>query len=62
MKDVAIDESMLDVFYQRAVTNGSGDYSAKCFEYPEIMYSTYPIGKWLSIAEVLANSLQIKLS
>lgn len=62
LKDGAIDESILDVFYQRAVTRGSDDYSAKCFEYPEIMYSTYPIGKWLSIAEVLANSLQIKLS
>jgi len=62
LKNGAIDESILDVFYQRAVIRGSYDYSAKCFEYPEIMYSTYPIGKWLNIAEDLASSLQVKLS
>jgi len=58
----ALDSGVLDVFHQRAITMGSGDYSAKCFEYPESMYSTYPIGKWLRIAEALADGLKSKLT
>lgn len=60
--DGALDSGVLDVFHQRSIKTGSRDYAAKCFEYPESMYSTYPIGKWLGIAEALANSLQSKLS
>jgi hypothetical protein len=62
LDDGALDSGILDIFHQRAITMGSQDYSAKCFEYPESMYSTYPIGKWLRIAEALADGLQSKLT
>src|SRR5438552_2304104 len=43
----------LDSFARKAIKWGGKDYSKKCFEYPELMVSTHPIGRWLEIADVL---------
>ena len=59
--DEAVDEKVVDFFDQQAIKWGSEDYAGKCFEYPETMYSTYPIGKWTLIAEKLIFNLEEKL-
>ena len=45
------DELQLDSHDRRNISLGSRDYSGKCFEYPEILYSTFPIGVWLGWAD-----------
>jgi hypothetical protein len=51
-----LDKSTLDTFDRKAISWGGKDYSKKCFEYPEFMVSTYPIGRWLLIARKLIRS------
>lgn len=61
LADGAVDDGVIDYFDQQAIEWGSEDYASKCFEYPEHMYSTYPIGKWIEIAENLIGGLHVKL-
>lgn len=51
-------EELLDYFAQQAVRWGSKDYAGKCFEYPEVMYSTCSLGVWLDIGEDLIERLR----
>lgn len=60
--DGSVDNQIVNFFDQQAIKWGSEDYAGKCFEYPELMYSTYPIGKWIRIAENLNRGLSEKLS
>jgi hypothetical protein len=57
-KEGTLDNSGLDTFDRKAISWGGKDYSKKCFEYPEFMVSTHPIGKWLLIARKLIKSAQ----
>ncbi len=43
----------LDGHQRKAITFGGKSYSKKCFEYPEFIVSTLPIGRWLQFAELL---------
>lgn len=56
--DPALADSNLNAFDRKAITWGAKDYSAKCFEYPEFMVSTHPIGKWLLIARKIIDSAE----
>jgi len=58
-KEGTLDKSALDAFDRKAIAWGGKDYSEKCFEYPEFMVSTHPIGKWLLIARKLITVLTI---
>lgn len=53
-----LDNADLDAFDRKAISWGGKNYSKKCFEYPEFMISTHPIGKWLLIARKLIKSAQ----
>jgi hypothetical protein len=53
-----LDASSLDMFDRKAIVWGGKDYSKKCFEYPEFMVSTHPIGKWLQIARKLTRNAE----
>jgi hypothetical protein len=57
-KEGTLDRSGLNAFDRKAISWGGKDYSKKCFEYPEFMVSTHPIGKWLLIATKLIKSAQ----
>jgi hypothetical protein len=46
------------MFDRKAIVWGGKDYSKKCFEYPEFMVSTHPIGKWLQIARKLTRNAE----
>jgi hypothetical protein len=58
----ALDQSTLDTFDRKAIAWGGKDCSKKCFEYPEFMVSTHPIGKWLFIARKLISSAQVMIT
>lgn len=45
------DTLQLDCHDRHNISLGSRDYSGKCFEYPELLYSTFPIGVWLQWAD-----------
>jgi hypothetical protein len=57
-REGTLDKSTLDPFDRKAISWGGKDYSKKCFEYPEFMVSTHPIGKWILIARKLTKSGQ----
>lgn len=46
----------LNAHDRKMITYGGKNYSKKCFEYPEFMVSTLPIGQWLRIAEALTSN------
>jgi hypothetical protein len=48
----------VDAHDRRAIAWGGKDYSKKCFEYPEFMVSTLPIGQWLAISRRVIKSAQ----
>ena len=41
----------------KSISFGSTDYAGKCFEYPEGMYSTLPVGIWLKIADKIISGI-----
>ena len=41
----------------QSISFGSTDYAGKCFDYPEGMYSTLPVGIWLKIADKIISAL-----
>ena len=51
----------LDAPSRRAITTNGKSYSEKCFEYPEFMVSTLPIGRWLRFAELLTSQAQLRV-
>jgi hypothetical protein len=55
-KEGCLDRSNLDAFDRKAISWGGKDYSKKCFEYPESMVSTHPIGRWLLIGRKLIKN------
>jgi hypothetical protein len=57
----ALDNSVINSYDQKAIKWGSEHYAGKCFEYPEPMHSTYPIGRWIMIAEKLIKKLSEKI-
>jgi hypothetical protein len=59
--DGALDDSVINFHDQKAIKWGSDYYAGKCFEYPELMYSTHPIGKWIMISEKLIKNLREKI-
>jgi hypothetical protein len=56
-----IDDSVIDYFDAKAVEWGSTDYQRKCFEYPEPMVSSLPIGRWCQIGEKLLSAAKDKI-
>jgi hypothetical protein len=61
LTDGALDNSVINFYDQKAIKYGSDYYAGKCFEYPEPMHSTYPIGRWIMIAEKLIKKLSEKI-
>lgn len=53
----AIPLSVLDQLQRRSIAQASTDYAGKCFEYPELMFSTIPIGELLNFCEALENGM-----
>lgn len=51
----------LDSHDQRNISMGSKHYEGKCFEYPELFHSTFPIGIWLRWAKKAIDALPIEL-
>ena len=53
-----LDTATVNAHARKAIAWGGKDYSKKCFEYPEFMLSTLPIGRWLVIAGRVIKSAQ----
>jgi hypothetical protein len=49
--DGVLSDQALDSLQRSSICQLCRDYSRKSFEYPEPMYSTFPIGQWLKWAE-----------
>lgn len=56
------DALQLDSHERRSISLGSRDYSGKCFEYPEILYSTFPIGIWIGWADKVIDGFPKQMS
>jgi HEPN domain-containing protein len=56
------DALLLDSHESKNISLGSRAYSGKCFEYPEILYSTFPIDIWLDWADRVIVGFEKKLS
>lgn len=55
------DALQLDFQDIRNISLGSRAYSGKCFEYPEILYSTFPIDIWLDWADNVIEGCEKKM-